>query len=57
VGDSISPGLSSATHAGWWVLTACGGVVLLLGLMATTRRADASVRRTAVALNPEALVE
>jgi MFS family permease len=56
-GDSVNSGLSSATHAGWWVLTACGGVVLLLGLIATTRRADASARRTAAALNPEALVE
>ena len=36
-------------------LTACGGVVLLLGLLATTHRAQASARRTAAALNPEAL--
>ena len=44
------------SHAGWWTLAACGGVVLALGLLATTRRADASARRTAAALNPEALL-
>ena len=39
----------------WWTLTAFGAVVLLLGVLATTTRATASARRTAVALNPEAL--
>ena len=32
--------LSSASHPAWWTLTACGAVVLVLGLVATTRRAD-----------------
>ena len=32
--------LSSASHPAWWTLTACGGVVLLLGFVATSRRAD-----------------
>ena len=31
--------LSSASHPAWWTLTACGGVVLVLGFMATTGRA------------------
>ena len=49
-----------SSHAGgsapaWWTLTAFGAVVLLLGVVATTTRATASARRTAVALNPEAL--
>jgi EmrB/QacA subfamily drug resistance transporter len=48
--------LSSASHPGWWTLTACGAVVLLLGVLATTRRATESARRTAAALNPEALL-
>ncbi|MBI5104011.1 MAG: MFS transporter [Solirubrobacterales bacterium] len=49
-------GLAPASHPAWWTLTACGGVVLLLGLAATTGRARASARRTAAQLNPEALV-
>ena len=28
--------LASASHPAWWTLTACGGVVLVLGLLATT---------------------
>jgi len=48
--------LSTAAHPAWWMLAACGAVVLGLGLVATTRRAGESARRTAVALNPEALV-
>jgi len=48
--------LATASRPGWWTLTACGAVVLLLGLVASTRRAGESARRTAAALNPEALV-
>jgi MFS family permease len=50
-----SADLSSASHPAWLMLTACGGVVLLLGLAATSGPAKASARRTAAALNPEAL--
>jgi MFS family permease len=46
---------AAATHPAWWTLTACAGVVAVLGLMATTTRAGDSARRTAAALNPEAL--
>ena len=49
VGESSPAALSSASHPAWWTLTACGGVVLVFGLMATTGRADASARRTAAA--------
>jgi EmrB/QacA subfamily drug resistance transporter len=55
VGASVHAGLSSASHPCWWTLTACGGLVLLLGFMATTKRANKSARRTAAELNPEAL--
>jgi MFS family permease len=48
--------LPSASHPAWWTLAACGSVVLALGLAATSGRARASARRTAAALNPEALV-
>jgi EmrB/QacA subfamily drug resistance transporter len=55
-GDPADVDLSSASRPGWWALTACGAVVLLLGLVGSTRRAGESARRTAAALNPEALV-
>jgi EmrB/QacA subfamily drug resistance transporter len=55
VSASVHADLSSASPPAWWTLTACGGVVLLLGLLATGSRAKESARRTAVALNPEAL--
>jgi EmrB/QacA subfamily drug resistance transporter len=44
-----------ASHAAWWALTACGALVLALGLVAGSRRAGESARRTAAVLNPEAL--
>jgi EmrB/QacA subfamily drug resistance transporter len=54
-GTSAAGELSSASHSGWWMLTAFGAVVLVLGLTATSSRANASARRTAQTLNPEAL--
>jgi EmrB/QacA subfamily drug resistance transporter len=56
VGESVHADLASASHPGWWMLAACGGVVLVLGFLATTGRATASARRTAAELNPEALL-
>ncbi|HEY6891220.1 MAG TPA: DHA2 family efflux MFS transporter permease subunit [Solirubrobacter sp.] len=55
-GRSAGADVVSAGPAAWWVLVACGGIVLLLGLAATGERARASARSTAAALNPEALV-
>ena len=52
---TASDAATAASHPAWWLLTACGGVVLVLGLVATSSRADASARRTAAVLNPEAL--
>ena len=46
---------ASHLHAARWTLTACGAVVLVLAVVATTSRARESARRTAEALNPEAL--
>jgi EmrB/QacA subfamily drug resistance transporter len=49
------PDFSSAAEPAWWTLTVCGGLVLGLGVAATSRAANRSARRTAAALNPEAL--
>ena len=54
-GVAADAGLASAGHAAWWTLTAFGAGVLLLGFIATTSRANASGRRAAAELNPEAL--
>jgi EmrB/QacA subfamily drug resistance transporter len=53
---SVQADLASAGAPAWWTLTGCGAAVLVLGLMASTRRAGESAQRTAAALNPEALV-
>jgi MFS family permease len=47
VGAMVTSGVGAAVP--WWTLTACGAIVLLLGLLATAERALAS------ALTPEAL--
>jgi EmrB/QacA subfamily drug resistance transporter len=56
LGVAVVGAMSATSSPAWWTLTACGGLVLVLGLVATTGRAGESGRRTAVALNPEALV-
>jgi MFS family permease len=47
VGAMVTSGVGAAVP--WWTLTACGAIVLLLGLLATTERAMTS------ALTPDAL--
>ncbi|MFZ1063739.1 MAG: MFS transporter [Acidimicrobiales bacterium] len=44
---------TTATRAGWWVLCGCGALVVVLGLVGTTKRAHASATHTALELNPE----
>jgi Na+/melibiose symporter-like transporter len=54
-GAAATATFATASHAAWWTLSACGAVVLVLGLVATSRRAAESARRTAAELNPEML--
>ena len=42
---SMQAGFVRAAHAGWWILAACGYIVLLLGLVCTTRWARATASR------------
>jgi EmrB/QacA subfamily drug resistance transporter len=46
--------LSSATHPAWLTLAGMGALVFVLGLLATSTRAQASARRTSITLEPEA---
>lgn len=52
---SLHQDLAVASHVGWWILAGCGAVVLILGVVATSRHAMDTARRTAAELNPEAL--
>jgi EmrB/QacA subfamily drug resistance transporter len=44
---SLHGGLAEASHAGWWIITACGAMVFVLGLATTTAWARGTARRTA----------
>ena len=43
----VGSDLASASHPGWWVVAGCGLVVLVLGLLTSSRRALASADRVA----------
>jgi len=43
---------ATASHTGWWILTACGAGVLALGLLASSSWAHGTARRTAQLLMP-----
>src|SRR6266566_2941981 len=45
LGGSMQAGFVRAAHAGWWILAGCGYVVLLLGLVCTTRWARATAAK------------
>jgi EmrB/QacA subfamily drug resistance transporter len=55
-GGLSDAGLASASHPAWWTLAAFGGVMLALGLLATSRIARVSACRTRVKLDPDAVV-
>jgi EmrB/QacA subfamily drug resistance transporter len=42
----------AASHLGWWLLTALGVTIVVLGVLSTTRRAAASAAATAALLDP-----
>jgi EmrB/QacA subfamily drug resistance transporter len=44
---SLAAHLAIASHPGWWIITACSLLVLIVGLVTTTRWANLTVRRTA----------
>jgi EmrB/QacA subfamily drug resistance transporter len=50
---SLGAGLATASHAGWWIITGCGLIVLVLGVVTTSARARRSAQRTADLLGGE----
>ena len=50
---TVGPGFVAASHAGWWLVTACGLAMAVLGIASTTARANASARRAARELTPQ----
>jgi MFS family permease len=44
---SLAIHLALASHPGWWLVTACSALVLIVGFLSTTRRAERTVRLTA----------
>ena len=49
-GSAAGAGLAGASHPAWWVIGACGGMVLALGLASTGARARRTAQRTAAEL-------
>ena len=49
---SFRAGFPAASHAGWWIITACGAAVGVLGLLTTGRWARGTAQRTADLLMP-----
>jgi EmrB/QacA subfamily drug resistance transporter len=42
---AVGPGFVHSSHTVWWMVTGCGAAILLLGLLSTTARANASAKR------------
>jgi EmrB/QacA subfamily drug resistance transporter len=55
LGGATQVGSASVIRSAWWVLAACGALVLVLGIVVTTPWAHRTAERTAVELNPEFL--
>jgi EmrB/QacA subfamily drug resistance transporter len=48
---AVGPGFVGSSHVVWWLVAGCGAAIVLLGLLSTTARANASAKR---ALSPAA---
>ena len=53
IGVTSKVAFTTATRSGWWLLTGCGALVVMLGLVGTSKWAHGTATRTAVELNPE----
>ncbi|MFJ6214840.1 MFS transporter [Streptomyces sp. NPDC092296] len=53
VAGPFATGFPAASHAAWWIVAGCGVVVLLLGIICTTRWAGQTAAEVATRLNPD----
>ena len=47
-------GFVPASQPGWWIVAACGAIILILGVITTGRWAQRTAARTAARLEPAA---
>jgi EmrB/QacA subfamily drug resistance transporter len=47
IAGGLKTGFSAASHTGWWIITGCGVMVFVLGLLTTGRWAHATAARRA----------
>jgi EmrB/QacA subfamily drug resistance transporter len=50
---SFAASFAGASHMGWWIITGCGAVVLVAGLVSTSAWAIRTAAATAARLSPE----
>ncbi|HWE33445.1 MAG TPA: DHA2 family efflux MFS transporter permease subunit [Solirubrobacteraceae bacterium] len=53
VAHAIGPSFAVASHVGWWIVTALGGAVLVIGTLSTTRWALRTAEQTAERLGSD----
>jgi MFS family permease len=54
---ALGKSFATATHPGWWIITGFGSVVLVLGMVTTTRWANDTAEQTAERFREDYLVE
>lgn len=50
---TVGPGFVGGSHIVWWMVAGCGATIVVLGLLSTTSRANASAKRVASDLGGE----
>jgi MFS family permease len=48
---AVGPGFVAGAHTGWWIVSVCGLITVVLGFASTTQWANASARRVAEELD------
>jgi hypothetical protein len=49
---AMRTGFVAASQPGWWIVAACGAIILILGIITTGRWARRTAARTAALLEP-----